>query len=114
MTVPSVKFANDDKSRVACCSLDGTLSVCQVLPSPATVICILKGHSDGVTGKETIEIGEEVSKLTGISFIYFVPTNAGKMYSMTADQRYSMHEKTVYQKQKKVNGLGTCSKSTNK
>ncbi|PIK56477.1 putative WD repeat-containing protein 13, partial [Apostichopus japonicus] len=45
----SVKFANDDKSRVACCSLDGTLSVCQVLPSPATVICILKGHSDGVT-----------------------------------------------------------------
>ncbi|XP_071815064.1 WD repeat-containing protein 13-like [Apostichopus japonicus] len=47
--VTSVKFANDDKSRVACCSLDGTLSVCQVLPSPATVICILKGHSDGVT-----------------------------------------------------------------
>ncbi|KAJ8036890.1 WD repeat-containing protein 13 [Holothuria leucospilota] len=47
--VTAVKFANDDKSRVACSSLDGTLSVCQVLPSPATVICILKGHSDGVT-----------------------------------------------------------------
>ncbi|RUS89722.1 hypothetical protein EGW08_002540 [Elysia chlorotica] len=47
--VTSVKFANDDKSRVACCSLDGTLSICQVIPPPATVICMLKGHKAGVT-----------------------------------------------------------------
>ncbi|XP_060067146.1 WD repeat-containing protein 13-like [Ylistrum balloti] len=48
-SVTSVKFANDDKSRVACSSLDGTLSICQVIPPPATVICMLNGHSAGVT-----------------------------------------------------------------
>ncbi|XP_060560212.1 WD repeat-containing protein 13-like [Ruditapes philippinarum] len=47
--VTSVKFANDDKSRVACSSVDGTLSVCQVIPPPATVICMLKGHTDAVS-----------------------------------------------------------------
>ena len=49
-SVTSVKFANDDKTRVACSSIDGTLSVCQVIPPPATVICMLKGHKDGVSG----------------------------------------------------------------
>lgn len=48
--VTAVKFANDDKSRLACCSMDGTVSVCQLIPAPATVICVLKGHSSGVTG----------------------------------------------------------------
>jgi len=48
--VTSVKFANDDKSRVACSSVDGSLSVCQVIPPPATVICMLKGHTDAVAG----------------------------------------------------------------
>ncbi|XP_071507787.1 WD repeat-containing protein 13-like [Diadema antillarum] len=47
--VTAVKFANDDKSRIACSSLDKTISVCQVLPSPATVVCTLKGHTKGVT-----------------------------------------------------------------
>ncbi|KAI8512346.1 WD repeat-containing protein 13-like isoform X3 [Branchiostoma floridae x Branchiostoma belcheri] len=47
--VMAVKFANDDKARLACCSLDGTLSVCQVIPEPATVLCVLKGHTSGVT-----------------------------------------------------------------
>lgn len=47
--VTSVKFANDDKTRVACSSVDGTLSVCQVIPPPATVICMLKGHTDAVS-----------------------------------------------------------------
>ncbi|XP_064611982.1 WD repeat-containing protein 13-like [Liolophura sinensis] len=47
-SVSSVKFANDDKSRVACCSMDGSLSICQVIPPPATVICMLKGHTSGV------------------------------------------------------------------
>ncbi|CAL1540519.1 unnamed protein product [Lymnaea stagnalis] len=47
--VTSVKFANDDRSRVACSSLDGTLSICQLIPPPATVICMLKGHKAGVT-----------------------------------------------------------------
>ncbi|XP_041473727.1 WD repeat-containing protein 13-like [Lytechinus variegatus] len=47
--VTAVKFANDDKSRIACSSLDKTISICQVLPSPATVVCVLKGHTKGIT-----------------------------------------------------------------
>lgn len=49
--VTSVKFAHDDKSRLACCSYDGKISICQVIPSPSTVICILEGHTSGVTGQ---------------------------------------------------------------
>ncbi|XP_046581880.1 LOW QUALITY PROTEIN: WD repeat-containing protein 13-like [Haliotis rubra] len=48
-SVSSVKFAHDDKSRVACSSVDGTLSICQLVPPPATVICMLRGHKAGVT-----------------------------------------------------------------
>ncbi|XP_063443917.1 WD repeat-containing protein 13-like [Mytilus trossulus] len=47
--VTNVKFGHDDKTRLACASLDGTLSICQVIPDPATVICMLRGHSAGVT-----------------------------------------------------------------
>jgi len=48
--VTAVKFAHDDKSRLACCSLDGQISICQIIPPPATVICLLEGHTSGVTG----------------------------------------------------------------
>ncbi|CAG2212599.1 WD repeat-containing protein 13 [Mytilus edulis] len=47
--VTNVKFGHDDKTRLACASLDGTLSICQVIPDPATVICMLRGHAAGVT-----------------------------------------------------------------
>lgn len=50
--VTGVKFANNDKSLLACCSLDGTLSICQLTPSPATVLYILKGHKAGVCNFE--------------------------------------------------------------
>ena len=52
--VTRVKFAHDDKSRLACSSLDGKLSVCQVDPPPATVICILEGHTQGITGLQNV------------------------------------------------------------
>ncbi|GCC39052.1 hypothetical protein chiPu_0023181 [Chiloscyllium punctatum] len=47
--VPKVQFANDDKNRLACCSLDGTISVCQLVPTPPAVLRVLRGHSRGVT-----------------------------------------------------------------
>uniref|UniRef100_A0A4W3H127 WD repeat domain 13 n=1 Tax=Callorhinchus milii TaxID=7868 RepID=A0A4W3H127_CALMI len=47
--VPKVQFANDDRSRLACCSLDGTLSILQLVPTPPAVVCVLRGHSQGVT-----------------------------------------------------------------
>ncbi|XP_043936244.1 WD repeat-containing protein 13 [Protopterus annectens] len=47
--VPKVQFANDDKHLLACCSLDGTISICQLVPSPPIVLRVLKGHTRGVT-----------------------------------------------------------------
>ena len=61
LTVTTVKFANDDKSRVACASVDSTLSICQVIPPPATVICMLRGHTAAVCG--------ECCVLSGRSFL---------------------------------------------
>lgn len=46
--VPCVRFANNDKNFMACCCMDGTISVCQVLPEGA-VLKTLQGHKKGVT-----------------------------------------------------------------
>lgn len=46
--VTRVKFANNDKSLLATCSLDGILVICQVIPSPATTIYRLEGHQSGI------------------------------------------------------------------
>ena len=54
IAVNSVKFAVDDKSRLACCSMDGRISIFQLIPPPATVICTLQGHRRGVTGKASL------------------------------------------------------------
>lgn len=47
--VPKVQFANDDKHLLACCSLDGTISVCQLVPTPPTVLQTLRGHNGPVS-----------------------------------------------------------------
>ena len=46
--VTSVRFANDDRSLLCCSSMDCTLSICQLMPSPATILYILRGHKAGV------------------------------------------------------------------
>ena len=46
--VTRIRFANNDKSLLASCSLDGTLVICQVIPSPATTIYRLEGHQAGI------------------------------------------------------------------
>ncbi|XP_060039630.1 WD repeat-containing protein 13 isoform X1 [Erinaceus europaeus] len=47
--VPRVRFANDDRHRLACCSLDGSISLCQLVPAPPTVLHVLRGHTRGVS-----------------------------------------------------------------
>uniref|UniRef100_A0A096M833 WD repeat domain 13 n=1 Tax=Poecilia formosa TaxID=48698 RepID=A0A096M833_POEFO len=47
--VPRLQFANDDKHLLACCSLDGTLSVMALSPPPPSVRLTLKGHGGPVT-----------------------------------------------------------------
>uniref|UniRef100_A0A663FJW5 WD repeat domain 13 n=1 Tax=Aquila chrysaetos chrysaetos TaxID=223781 RepID=A0A663FJW5_AQUCH len=46
--VPKVQFAHDDRHLLACCSLDGTISVCRLAPGPPAVLRVLRGHSGGV------------------------------------------------------------------
>lgn len=47
--VPRLQFANDDKHLLACCSLDGSLSIMTLSPSPPSVKVTLKGHGGPVT-----------------------------------------------------------------
>ncbi|XP_028518308.1 WD repeat-containing protein 13, partial [Exaiptasia diaphana] len=47
--VTAIKFAHDDKYRLACSSNDATLSVCLLMPTPPSVLCTLRGHLAEVT-----------------------------------------------------------------
>lgn len=47
--VTAIKFGHNDKCRLVCSSLDGTLSVCNLSTSPPSVSCTLRGHSKGVS-----------------------------------------------------------------
>lgn len=47
--VPRLQFANDDKHLLACCSLDGTLSIMTLSPPPPAVKVTLRGHAGPVT-----------------------------------------------------------------
>lgn len=49
LVVPRLQFANDDKHLLACCSLDGSLSIMTLTPPPARVKVVLKGHGGPVT-----------------------------------------------------------------
>ncbi|XP_041267551.1 WD repeat-containing protein 13 [Onychostruthus taczanowskii] len=43
------QFAHDERHLLACCSLDGTLSVCRLAPGPPAVLRRLRGHGAGVS-----------------------------------------------------------------
>ncbi|KAK3854623.1 hypothetical protein Pcinc_038914 [Petrolisthes cinctipes] len=49
-SVPMVKFAHNDAGLLGCCSLDGSLSICQVLEGQPHVVHTLRHHTAGVTG----------------------------------------------------------------
>lgn len=46
-----VKFANNDRSRMCCSSLDCNLSVCDVTSDPPCVLAVLKGHKEAIPGR---------------------------------------------------------------
>ena len=46
--VTCILFANNNKDMLACSSMDGNLSICQV--SDQTIVHMLRGHEKGVTG----------------------------------------------------------------
>ncbi|XP_065065547.1 WD repeat-containing protein 13-like [Rhopilema esculentum] len=46
--VTGIKFGHNDKFRLVCSSMDGTLSICNLSTSPPSVTCMLRGHSKGV------------------------------------------------------------------
>lgn len=50
--VSMLKFANNDRSKLCCASLDGVISICEVTGAtgtPPKVVALLKGHQKGVT-----------------------------------------------------------------
>lgn len=51
-SVNSIKFANKNNSICCAASSDGTLSICQLTPSPATILFQLSGHKGAVTSFE--------------------------------------------------------------
>ena len=50
--VVAVRFAHNDKSRLACCSHDGTLSVFSLASEPPVLACSLTGHTAAVNGEQ--------------------------------------------------------------
>ena len=54
-----LKFANNDRSRLCCASLDGTVSICNVTANSPYVETVLKGHKKGVTGDYHFELGQK-------------------------------------------------------
>lgn len=50
-SITVVKFANDDKTRLACACDDGTLSVFVLDPEPPSLLCSLQKHKGEVNGK---------------------------------------------------------------
>ena len=44
-----LKFANNDRSRFCCASLDSTISICESSSSPPKVICKLQAHEKRFT-----------------------------------------------------------------
>ena len=54
--VVRVQFAPNDRSLLATCGRDGIVAICQVLPTPATIIYRLKGHTAAINGLFSIQI----------------------------------------------------------
>ena len=50
--VTAIRFSNDDKTRLACSSQDGNLSVFNLSTDPPSISCTLKGHTHSVNGRE--------------------------------------------------------------
>ena len=49
-SVTVIRFAHDDKTRLACASRDGTLSVFSLEPEPSSLSCSLERHEREVNG----------------------------------------------------------------
>lgn len=52
VAVTSVRFANNEKYLLGCCSADGNLSICRL--DPPCVLYMLKGHRAKVSGGSTV------------------------------------------------------------
>ena len=50
-SVTTMRFANDEKSLLACASRDGTLSVFNLSSEPPSLVSTLRGHRRAVNGE---------------------------------------------------------------
>lgn len=95
--VTTVRFANDDKSRLACCSLDGTLAICQVFPPPPSVLFVLRGHTQGVTGFEWSASNDLIVSCSLDRTVRLWATSSGKCLRVVDDSTSSPVYACVFQ-----------------
>ncbi|CAF1511423.1 unnamed protein product [Adineta steineri] len=57
-SVTRVQFAPNDRSLLATCGRDGILAICQVLPTPATIIYRLKGHTGAINDMQWSSVND--------------------------------------------------------
>ena len=65
--VTVIKFANDDRSSLACASRDGILSVFSLVSEPPSLVSTLQGHSSAINGEGTREIMQRLREMLVIS-----------------------------------------------
>lgn len=76
--VNSIKFANKDKSLLCSASNDGTLSICQLTPSPATILFVLRGHQAAISSFEWSQSNDLIVSCSLDATLHLWSTTNGK------------------------------------
>ncbi|CAF3536210.1 unnamed protein product [Rotaria socialis] len=77
-SVTRVQFAPNDRSLLATCGRDGILAICQVLPTPATIIYRLKGHTAAINDMQWSSINDLLVTASSDSSIRIWQISNGK------------------------------------
>lgn len=83
--VSSIKFANGHPSLLAAASADGTLSICQLKPSPATILFILRGHRAAISAFEWSASNDLLVSASADATLRLWSTRSGRCLRVFAD-----------------------------
>jgi len=77
-SVTRVQFAPNDRSLLATCGRDGIVAICQVLPTPATIIYRLKGHTAAINDMQWSSINDLIVTASSDASIRIWQSSNGK------------------------------------
>lgn len=83
--VTRVQFAPNDRSLLATCGRDGTVAICQVLPTPATIIYRLKGHTAAINDMQWSSINDLIVTASSDASIRIWQSSNGKCMRVIED-----------------------------